>query len=329
MKSTLRGLLTLAAIGAAVVMMSGCYTQFNSSRDDEGYSSGQDTSYADNHGGYDNQGYYGGYDDGGYYNSRARLGFSYYYPSYYWPSYQFSMAYGDPWFYDSYSYNNPFVCGTPYVSYSPYGYGYSPWYAGAGYYYGAPYYGVGYKYAGNSFNRGRRLVGTTRGSSEPMGSAGPAAVPDTRPLPPVDRGGYNLPSGARTDYGTATGGGVSVPQGQKNTARQAGGQGRGSTPHATTRTGNRQSPSVRGWGTRGGTNRGESRKNGDTQPQRGTYEGTAPPPASSSAPAQGSGQQASPRSNGGGSRDGGSSRGGSTSTPPSGSRGGSTRGGRP
>src|SRR4051812_28112290 len=109
MKSRLLVWMFAVTLGLLALVFSGCYTQFNSTREEEGegYTSqpeNSDSSYVEDHdrndsgyrnySDYDNYGYGGGY-------SHSHVGFSYYYPSSYWPSYAFTAAYNDPWCYDN------------------------------------------------------------------------------------------------------------------------------------------------------------------------------------------------------------------------------------
>ena len=341
MKSKLTVWITGVAVGMLALMMSGCYTQLSSTRDEEGEgyanpSYNNDSSYTEEHGRND-YGYNGGsgyYDDGCDGCSHARLGFSYYYPSTYWPSYAFTAAYNDPWYYGSYWSSSPFICGTPYVTYSPWGY--YPAYVSPYYYYSPTYYRYGY--VGNPSRRGSRVFGTTRGST-----SGRPATGDTRfTAPNLDRGGYNLPSGARLSTGSSgSGSTVGTAQGQKNNTRQVGTQ-RGTTPRNNSGVSTQPSRRVRGWGSRGGTTPREGVR-GSTQPQVQPHGAPAQSTSPASHPSRNdSGRHQPARS--GGSRDAGSSRGSapsysppprapSNSAPPpssnSGSRGGNSRGGRP
>ena len=159
--------LLIPLLGGLFVLLSGCYTQLKTVReepaDNRDYNSSQmsgDTAYTAN--GDAGQGYSSDYDDGGYH---SYVGFNYYYPSY-----GYGFTYGNPWvsdFYWGYNYY-PWYCGTPYVA-DP-AYGYFP----HAYYYGSHHYGYAYGGRGRfdgtrtpALNRvaGASQVGTSRGAS--------------------------------------------------------------------------------------------------------------------------------------------------------------------
>lgn len=298
----------VAALGLLILVASGCYTQLGSTREDDRGSGAYTASQDDNDSGYAensdyDRGQSGYYNDDGW-NSHARLGFSYYYPSSYWPSYAFTAAYADPWCYDRYYAYDPWWCGTPIVGY---GYGYYPshFYYAPYYYYYPPAYYYGHTYASVPVKRGTRDFGDTRGAG------GTRGVGETRyDAPATDRGGYNLPSGARYD---GSRGGASQSAGSaKDNGRQIGGQ-RDAAPRSTERATSqpRYDRGVRGWGSRNGNARGESGRDTQTQttPSNGGSQSSAPS-GTSTAPSRGTsntGQhQREPRQ---GHRDAGSSRG--------------------
>ena len=154
--------LTLSGLfSVLIILLSGCYTQLGSLRNekagnDEYISSEQqnDTSYTNENGDVNYNDNSSCCDD--YY--RPHVGFSYYYPSSYWPSVAFGMAYADPWFYDyAWGYNpwNNYYSPVwnPNYGYYPYSY-YSPYYPS--------YYNGYYGYPGTSVVNGRRDVGEVR-----------------------------------------------------------------------------------------------------------------------------------------------------------------------
>jgi hypothetical protein len=285
----------VAGVFAAILLFSGCYTQMGTVTNDRGeeqYGSQQsynDTTYAGGGNDYnyrDEQDYY----NNGYYDdwNHPRVGFSYYYPSYGWPSYQFSVAYGNPWYYDAfwwgydpYMYSNPFYYGSPFL----YGGGYySP-------YYHSPYYSY---YGGNSssLRYGRRTVGATRGDGGRGANGGGAMGGGYSPTinnGTVGGGGGstgNLPTAGRIDR---SGSRSAQPSGT-GTARQPGND-RIATPRTNGSTGTR--------------NNGRGIDSRDTRPQ---FHAPETPHAYPAAPAY-----RPPRT--GGNREAAPSRGGSSAPP--------------
>ena len=339
MKSTLRFLISFLTLGTFFFALSGCYTQLSTTRDeqeeDEEYATqrdNNDSSYTEDYDrdGYDYPGRSGYYDNYGYGSgyTNARIGFSYYYPSYYWPSSLFSAAYADPWFYDCYSYYDPWRCGTYSMRYPYYGYGYYSSYNYYPYYYRYPYY---YSYNARPVKHGSREFGSTRGSSGGRGTIN--AGSDNYG---TGRTGFDLPTGVAR--GDRSGGGVASGNRSaklKESPRRVGGQ-RGYAPRGSShKSGTRSDRSVRGSGSRRWNTRSDVRP--DPQPQYQPSEihtPSLPPPATRSTGNSGSTRVEQPRSSG---REVGSSR--SSPPPPSssgrapsssgGSRGGSTRGNRP
>jgi len=230
-----------------VIVLSGCYTQMGTVRNDRGendenYSSPQqsdnDSSYAE-----DDQNYY----DNGYYNDwdHPRVGFSYYYPNHYgWPSYEFSAAYGNPWYYDAFWWgSDPWMYGNPYYYGSPFLYGgyYPPYYYSPYYSYG---YGNGY---GRSFRNTHRAFGSTRGSANrginnPNGGQGGYA-PGINNTGVSGGGGYNgtLPTAGKFDR---SGNRSAQPSGTVNSPTRQQGNDRSSSPRVN-------GSDSRGTGTRG------------------------------------------------------------------------------
>jgi hypothetical protein len=173
MKTRIEILILASVIGLLMIMLSGCYTQLGSLRNekegDEEYMATEqqsDSSYTSEN---ESEGYTynsGCCDD--YY--RPHVGFSYYYPSSYWPSVAFGMAYADPWFYDyawGYnSWNNYYSpVWNPYYGYYPNSF-YSPYYSG--------YYGYYNGYPGSSIVNGRRDVGEVRAEGRDNNNSGRA-----------------------------------------------------------------------------------------------------------------------------------------------------------
>jgi len=177
-----------------------------------------------------------------------RIGFGYYYPSYYWPSYAFSVAYNDPWFYDSYWAYDPWWCGSPYISYG--GWGYSGWDYYPGYYYPHNGYWDDHNYA-TTYKP--RTSGVTRGGGT-RGATGRSGY-DTPTTLGSDRSTFNLPTGRAVDRGTA-GTGRTNPATNKGTVRKEGSQ-RVTTPRSgDTRTSGNTNQGSRGSSSRSGNNRG-------------------------------------------------------------------------
>ena len=367
MKPRFQLYLILSVVSLFLFTFFGCYTQLGTTREDgqDEYGSTQynnDTSAA---GGYDSGNYedqrssgYNGYNDDEWdsWHHRAQLGFSFYTPSYYWPSYAFGAAYNDPWFYDCYWSYDPWRCGNSYYGgYSYYGnsyYGYSPYYYSSYY----PYYPpMSYRYVYTTpGQRGSRDFGSTRGVGSTRGGVdvrndGNGYSTD-RSGYNVDRGGYNLPGAARLNGSTSGGVTNTNNSAPRSNGRDVGTQ-RAASPRSNDRSSSGRAPDVRAWGSRGGSTRGDAGR----QPNNGDGNTSFTPPPTSAAPTRSGGSKgdshSTPRrepSRGG--RDSGSNRGGNpqpsytppppppqqqSSPPPSsapantGSRGGSTRGGRP
>ena len=338
-RRTLWMMLAFLSIGA--LALSGCYTEVGVTREGErGYEyankEGDQNDQAvteddanneqmdrDDSDSYDNSSYDN--PDWGY---RPRVGFSYYYPSYspsgFWPSYAFNAAYANPWagFGTCYagSYYDPFWCGAPYVSYTPYWDGY---YYGAGYY--SPYYSYYPYYGGSGYtvrnvSRGTREMGSTRGVTDRGFTGG------TR-IPPPDNtsvgGASTLPTGSRN------GGVSSSPKRGTSAAPVVGGSSRGgSTRGATTGTSavtprsGQNAPrgtSTRSNGSRVYRQRGSTSNGAPSSAPASRDGGTQSAPPRNSAPSYSPPPSSSPPSSGRGSAPASSGS----------SRGGSTRGGRP
>lgn len=202
--------LPLILLPSAALVLSGCYTQLATVRDDveERYSSRTDDRTVE---GDDTTGAQSDCTDckDDWFRSRYRLGFRYYYPSY--SSFYFSTFY-DPWYYDPwYCYFDPWICGTPFVG-RPYWYnwywagyygGYYPGYYGGYYPYGSyryPYYypGVIVVSGGTTRTRDsgyRRSGGVTRSGDGygRLGTSGPS---------------YTAPPASRTSSGGSRDGGA-------------------------------------------------------------------------------------------------------------------------
>jgi hypothetical protein len=164
----------------SILLLAGCYTQLGTVRnlpmtDEERYEAYQpgpseddteatpdyDTPPPTRRFDYDDY-YYDRYE----WYPRYRWYFSYYYPSYYWPSTTFAVAYGNPWYYDCYWWYDPWICGTPYVTYRYY----PGWY---GHYYSYyPYRYQSYYVSGGGGVRTNRDFGSTRGRSVRTGGGG-------------------------------------------------------------------------------------------------------------------------------------------------------------
>ncbi|MBI4546875.1 MAG: hypothetical protein HY707_02770 [Ignavibacteriae bacterium] len=324
--------MSILATAMFFVAFSGCYTQFQTTRGEEGEDeyteqkrdkeSESEESEVEEYNDQDREYYY---DDNSWYY-RPRFGFSYYYPSYFWPSYAFSIAYWDPWYYDCYWWYDPWWCGTPYVRYPYYGYYWPSYYYP--YYYPHRFY---QRYASGSIRHGSRDFGSTRGSRGDRGTM------DTRSdTYGTGRSGYDLPVGVargdRSSGGVITGN-HSVKA--KESPRRVGSQRGYSTRGSSQKSGTRTERGVRGSGSRRSSSRIYVKP--DPQPQvqpTEIHRPSVPPPATRSTDHSGSTRVEQPRSNG---REVGSSR--SSPPPPSssgrapsssgGSRGGSTRGNRP
>ena len=116
MKTRITRLALIIPFGLFVLLFSGCYTRLATVEDRRS----EPEQYGSRDQGNDS-GYYAGNDSGNYYDENSssyyddsygayphnRVGFSYYYPSTYWPSYAFSVAYSNPWAYDSYCHTIP------------------------------------------------------------------------------------------------------------------------------------------------------------------------------------------------------------------------------
>jgi len=285
--------------------IAGCYTQVGSVRGEgEGTEEYQQPPQ---------QGYYETPADSNYSGGQLpspyyRFSFGYYYPSYYWG------WYNDPFFsacYDPFSYN-PWICGTPFVTY-----GYPGWYYG-NYGFGYPYYGAGYYYyprghyvAGGAFG-GTRNFGTTRGLTR-----GPRDVGPTREI------GYVPPPAIPVSVsGTST---VTSPAGS-----------RGSTPATTTNAGSgrtdrdarTQSTVGQGQGQNGGRNTGSVRGGTRLVRRRSIFPPQYIPPANVSPPSR-TGNQGKTGGGGRGSSAPRAPQSAPSYSPPSsaGSHGGGSRGG--
>jgi hypothetical protein len=297
MKSNIGLIITVGILFLLLFAFSGCYTQLGTTQSErdsstEAYTPSEqenDSDYvADDEGGEyhdrysSNTNYY--YTNMYGWSPRYSFGFSYYTPSYYWPSYAFSVAYADPWFYDSYWAYDPWWCGTPSLGYS---YGYYPPY------YHHPWYGYGY--SNNSVNYGPRAFGSTRGERDNQGVRDNfGTVPATS-----NQGSYSLPTGARLDRSTGGTSARTTPV-AKQTSRRTGNlrkyiprpDVRGTSSHGNNRSTDTQyapntggssttsAPSTRNTGEQreqssGGRDAGSSRSNAPsyTPPQQ------SPPPA--------------------------------------------------
>lgn len=315
MKNKIQFLILSGLIGLLMIVVSGCYTQLGMTRgerhDDREYTAIQqdeDTSYVANEDQdeYRNQSEYynSDYDEYGQ-SYRPRVGFSYYYPSSYWPSTAFSVAYANPWAYDCYSAYDPWICGTPYVTYPYYGYGYFP----SAYYYPPYYYHYNYSYLVKPVRHERRDFGQTRGS------AGRGAVETRGDVPTSVGTGYDLPRGARVSSPMSGPSSLrSVPVVKDNSRRT--GSSRGAyVPRSDGRSGSRSNNNgVRGTSSRGGNSRGDVRRE-QTAPRYRTPEAPAIPPTYR-APSNDNGSSRGEQSHG--TRDAGSPRSSSPSsyTPP-------------
>jgi hypothetical protein len=340
---------TIQIISVALALgIAGCYTQLGSVRDeggnteeyqqppDQGYS---EAPYDSNATMMDNYYYYDNHLPSPYY----RFAFDYYYPSYYWG------WYNDPFFsdwYDPFSYN-PWICGTPFITYgSPWGY-YNQYGFGYAYYTGGyySYYPWGYSSVSEGFY-GTRNFGSTRGITKTsrrsgptreMGYVPPPAIPvsTTAAAPAVSRGA--APAATTTTRSGRTN------RGERAAAAAGRTSGNSTAPSAGRTTGSR-----RAWPRSGSrrsvfppqyvpppaTRESGSGNNGSTPSRESGSQGRSrvgeshPPAAPQSAPSYspppsgGSRGGASPSgSGGGGGRSGGGSRGGGRS-------GGGSRGGR-
>jgi hypothetical protein len=210
MKTNLKIGLLLGIISLLFLVLPGCYTQLQSTRDrdytdDEGYNSNEnsqyyatDTTQVDSGAYYEQQepavinNYYG--DDG--YNPRYRYGFSYYYPSTIWPSAYFGVAYNDPYFYDYYYPSPAIYCGpfyhhyyNPYYSYYPY---YDNWYGGS-YSYSSGYYNGPVRRPVRNFGASR---GTTNSGTINRASTGSDVNAGTQYGRTMGGSNTNLPSGS-------------------------------------------------------------------------------------------------------------------------------------
>ncbi len=139
MKPSVKLLGMLIALSVLSLLMSGCYTELATIRDDEGsYSSQVDQSDTT------------AVQPNAYYENRDQIGFDYYYPR----GSSWDLTYADPydWSYWGYPYSNPYFFGYGNPFY--YGYGY-PFYYGYG---GYGYYPYGY-YSGYPYVRVRRRDG--------------------------------------------------------------------------------------------------------------------------------------------------------------------------
>jgi hypothetical protein len=327
--------------------IAGCYTQVGSVRgEEEGseeYQQPPEQGYyqtpADSSAGVTNNYYFGTQLPSPYY----RFSFGYYYPSYYWG------WYNDPFFsdcYDPFSYN-PWICGTPFVTYGYPGWGY------LNYGFGYPYYGGGFYY----YPRGRYTTGLTfhgtrdfgstrgltsglrgRGPTRDMGYVPPPAIPistsgtSTVTSPAGNRGvtpAAVTPSTGRTNRGTRTestvgrGSGASVGQSQGQTGTRSTGATRGGTRSERRRSifppqyippANASPPSRTG-------NQGNTGSRG-----RGSSGSSAPQSAPSYSPPSSGGSHSGGGSRGGSSSGGGGSRGGGGSSGDGGRGGGGSRG---
>jgi len=182
------GFLALIGGAAALLSLSGCYTQLGSFRDprEPGYSSDEyqqsgevadsvsDEEYADARQRFYDESYYPDFGTGYDYGFGAPM---YGYHGF-WSGYGYGYGYGYPWYAD------PF--------YGFYGGGY-PWYGYPGHYYhGGGYLAGGTRLPSTTRNIGtNRTLGTTRGTTD-VGRTAPAYVP--------------LPVGVRSDKTGATGG---------------------------------------------------------------------------------------------------------------------------
>jgi hypothetical protein len=345
-----KNLILLGMAAVVVAALSGCYTQVGVVRNDQDDSQQQYTSdqpadtQAEPGDDYSANGNYTNNDDWCY--NHPRVGFSYYYPSSYWPSTAFSIAYNDPWFYDSYAwgyspYSYGYGFGYPVYGYSPYGY-----YPGYAYGYG---YGNGYYHGGDHgyAHRNPRTFGSTRGGDASVNPGGitPAGYMD---LPSATRHATSGGSSARGQNATGT---RSVGSTRStSTPTTQGSSGRGSTlypdlnnpaptatslPSATSRG---SQPATRPSSTvsHPATHRGNSNRSGGTSTRSASHGSTqtqgtqsapsrqpavsapAHQPAPAAAPAPSGGRSSSPAPAGGGRSSGNGGGGG---------RGGNTRGG--
>lgn len=213
MKTKLSILATLGLLGIALLMFSGCYTQIATREDDQAQYSQQ---------GYGNDSSYAAGDDSGVgccnqwddYHQQAMTGFSYYYPSTMWPSVAFDAAFYSPWIFD------------PFWGYDPWYYPYPYAYLGYGHYHSGYYpYSYNHSYYGG-YVANRRTFGSTRGATvQAGGPEGRTAVePRTEgsQAQQIDRGGYNLSSGA--SFSRPTGSGSARSQNAVSATRSAGAQ---------------------------------------------------------------------------------------------------------
>jgi hypothetical protein len=329
MTTRLRFYVLAGVVGVALVLLSGCYTQLGTVKEDRWsddqytYSNQQpqaDTSYQ---GEEQNEEYQNGsecYDD--WYYQHPRVGFSYYYPSAFWPSAAFSLAYADPWFYDYNWAYDPWYY-SPYYAYPYYSY-YRP------YYYDNPWWSY-YSSNGATVHRGSRDFGNTRTT----GGRVPTDVRNGAVLPAVgDRGTTNLPTGAR--LGKAPNGGGTP--GRTSSAAPSNGRRTGNVSGTNRSSTGRSTGAVRGsTSSRGGVTRGSGTQQSRPRPayapppaqapghsnsphyrpnpgtrnsggSRGAAPTYSPPP--SRAPSSSPPRSSPPPSSGGGSRGGGSPRGG-------------------
>lgn len=229
MKTRLSILLLLLSTGLLVFIFSGCYTQLGMTKNEQTVRNDEYTNdtlsndsnyYGENEYNHRYSEPYNDYYYGGYPNNH--MGFSYYYPSTFWPSYAFNVAYSDPWMYGSYSYYDPWWCGTPYVNYPSYGY-----YPSNGYYpYG--YYGHGYGYTVVPARHVRRTFGSTRGGRASTDVNTNYSSPNSTRSGDVSSGGILT--------GAPSGGSTSSNPTSINNNGNSGAMQRGGTSNTATRT---------------------------------------------------------------------------------------------
>jgi hypothetical protein len=269
----------------AVFWLAGCYTQLATTRDErtrytDSYREEVSNQEADS--AYEEEDRYGGYADpyDDYWRTRSRFMFRYYYPSFY-----SSWAY-DPWYSDCYYAYDPWICGTPFVSY-PYWYSYRmrPWYYSSFYsspysyyYYRYPYYG------GHDFAVVSSAVSRTRDSGYRRSG---------------ESDGYDRSGTGRS--GSSSGSSFGMPASRSGSA-SAGAVSRGESSTGRTRS---SEPAVESRGNRGGESTGRARSSS-------TGNGSYTPPSRSSGGSRQVSPAPAPSSRGnssGGQRSSGSSRG--------------------
>jgi hypothetical protein len=277
------------AVGLTVFFLSGCYTQFGSTKwdDERDYSSRETVEYEDTVATESGEECCG--DD---YSWRPR----HYFFDYYYPSSWVSIGIGDPWYWrwrTGYYWYDPY-----YAWYDPWAYGawwYTPYVYAGGYHPGYYHGGTSWRYRGGD----HRTFGNTRGSGLTRGSAGGDYRGGAVSGGALPTGMRNAGSGRTAEPPRATTGRQRPTIDQGRTTRGSSGSGRGGTSLGTRRERTQvdqprapSRPSRESGSSRGSNRTGEGRSY--TPPP------SSPPPSAPSSPPPSGGGRGSDQGNSGG-----------------------------